>query len=170
MSCSACHYALSLSISNEHHATTDMLIVFVGEHLGMLMKFSGTGYMYQHQIEYYTAWLCNRMRDTVVVAVTEYNGTAMINIRRGGDGKNLSLFLVLGSWVRFETRMTREQSVMRVVLRWGSSITHESLPVFGSVCAAGALIDRANYAQQQPEMPEMFQGDWEKREKRQERK
>ena len=33
MSCSACHDALSLSISNEHQATTDMFTVFVGEYL-----------------------------------------------------------------------------------------------------------------------------------------
>ena len=41
MSCHVmtCHDALSLSITNEHQAATDMFIVSVGEYLVMLMTF-----------------------------------------------------------------------------------------------------------------------------------
>ena len=38
----ACHDAHSLSISNEHQATTDVFIVFFGEHPVMLMTFCST--------------------------------------------------------------------------------------------------------------------------------
>ena len=41
MSRSACHDALSLSISNEHQATTDMFIVFVGDRKRMSVLLSG---------------------------------------------------------------------------------------------------------------------------------
>ena len=44
MSFSAFHDPLSLSISNEHQATTDMYIVFVGKHPVMLMTFCSTGF------------------------------------------------------------------------------------------------------------------------------
>ena len=41
-SCSACHDALLVTISNEHQATVDMFIVFVGENLMILMTFCST--------------------------------------------------------------------------------------------------------------------------------
>ena len=51
MSCSACHDALLLTISNEHQATTDMFIVFVGDFAALSQCFINPKGTYHMQIK-----------------------------------------------------------------------------------------------------------------------